>query len=523
MQQQNDSNSGREPPQSSSIDHPIKQEPLTEEIRLPMKKEISPLTVPVDIRRLRDEDVLKDDNWRTWKIRILHLLSINDLDKYPLSLVKKPSRRDEYNTWRMLDEAAADIIIDNISSSQFGLVPGLFCMTEQKRPTSAQIWEGLCQQHEPPVSLYTSAIELRRLYTARADERSDIAKYLLDMQTLRFRLLTADHHLRDDEFFNNLLITSLPESWHSYAMSVFGIPGTPRWEQNPATTVQLISTLLSEDRRRTASEKERWDQLYRAKAGLPNKRKRDEEPCAICSKANHTTDCCHWKQRGGYCTRCQHGGHWTRNCPGKDKGKQRANNSGTMFHAVDAPMDVGTSGSSSKQCAQSNYISCRWAAATATSHIANDRRMFITYTEDITKLQTLGQVVTAVGRGTVILASKVGDNTYKMKLHDTLHVPTASENVFSLGRFAEGGGQFAVKDGVASFYAKGNALIAVGRPGGKHNLFCLDVQAKADPALVTEGRESGEVASEVDGMSSNDDEDFQELCLSVSSLTRTRT
>ena len=511
-QQKNVPNSMREPPQSSNIDYQTQRERS-----LSQEREISPLTVPVDVRRLRDEDVLKDDNWRTWKIRILHLLSINDLDKYPLSLVKKPSRQcepDEYDRWRMLDQAAADIIIDNISSGQFGLVPGLFCTTG-RRLTSAQIWEGLSQQYEPPLSLCTSIIELRRLYTARAEERSDIAKYLLDMETLRFRLLTADHHLRDDYYFNNLLITSLPESWHSYAMSIFGIPGTPRWEQNPPTTVQLISALLSEVRRRAASEKQIRDDSYRSKVSLQNKRKRYEDPCAICYKANHTTDWCHWKQKGGYCTRCQRGGHWTRDCQGKDKGKQRASDSGNMVHAADAPMDVGKSGSGSKQCAQSNHINCRWVAATAVSHIANDRRMFVTYTEETTKLLAFGnQVITAVGRGTVILASKVGDNTYKMRLHNTLHVPAAKENVFSLGRFAEGGGQFAVGDNVASFYTKGGTLIAVGRPGGKDNLFCLDVQAKADPALVTKGREGGEGTNEVaNGM--NNADDFQEVCLSV--------
>lgn len=517
MEQQNAPNSGREPSQSSSIDYSTERERCsTQEIRVQMnsKKEIWPLTVPVDIGRLRDEDVLKDDNWRAWKIRILHLLSINDLDKYPLSLVKKPSRPDENDTWHMLDQAAAHIIIDNVSSSQFGLVPGLFWTDGQRPLSSAQIWEGLCQQYEPPVSPRTSVIELRRLYTARADEQSDISKYLLDMQALRFRLLTADHHLRDDEYFNSLLITSLPESWHNYAMSVFGIPGTPRWEQNPATTVQLISSLISEGRRRTACEKERRDESYRAKVSLQNKRKRDAEPCAICGKANHTTDGCRWKQKGGYCTRCQHGGHWTRNCQGKDKGKQRAGDSGMVVHAAGAPTDAGTSGSGSKQCAQSNHINCRWVATTSVSHIANDRRIFVTYTEETTKLQALGnQVITAVGRGTVILASKVGDNTYKMKLHNTLHVPTAEENLFSLGRFADGGGRFVAEDDVASFYAKGGALIAVGRPGGKDKLFCFDVQAKADPALITEGREGGERATEV--ASSNDDDDFQEVCLSV--------
>jgi hypothetical protein len=67
--------------------------------------------------------------------------------------------------------------------------------------------------------------------------------------------------------------------------------------------------------------------------------------------------------------------------------------------------------------------------------------MFVTYTEETTKLQALGnQVITTVGRGTVMLTSKVGDNMYKMKLHNTLYVPTAEENMFSLGRFVDGGG-----------------------------------------------------------------------------------
>lgn len=327
-QQQHAQNSGRELP----INYPTPERKGSTRT-MQMEREVLPLIVPVDIR-LRDEDVLNDDNWRTWKIRILHLLSINDLHKYPLSLVKKPSRRrepDEYATWEALDQSAFSIIFNNISSSQCHRIPGIL---GTELLTSAQIWESLCQVHEPPLSLCTSTMELRRLYITRAGEHSDMAKHLVDMQTLRLRLSDVDHHLRDDEFFNNLLITSLPESWYNFAITVFGVPGVPNGKQ--ISTVQVISVLMSEYRRRTAYLK--VDQLDGTQVNPPNKRKRNEELCAICRKANHTTDDCHWKQKGGYCTRCKHGGHWTRDCRVKGKGKRQANDSGTIVQVEAAPM-----------------------------------------------------------------------------------------------------------------------------------------------------------------------------------------
>lgn len=128
----------------------------------------------------------------------------------PLSPAKESSRECEpgaYDTRQMLDQAAATIIFHCISSFRASPVARFLGMSEQVpgHARSAQSWEALCQEHEPPLSPCTSmsAIELWRFYTAKAEERSDISMYLLNMQTPRLRLVNADHHLRDDEHFNN--------------------------------------------------------------------------------------------------------------------------------------------------------------------------------------------------------------------------------------------------------------------------------------------------------------------------------
>jgi hypothetical protein len=240
------------------------------------------------------------------------------------------------------------------------------------------------------------------------------------------------------------LIATLPKSWDNFTSSFMGVQGGNK--RGSISTMQLILMLKSEYIRRVGDDKIRGDQTYRTNVGShPSKRKRDGDTCTICNYDNHTTNDCHWKCDGGYCTQCKCGGHWTSNCWGKngkgkgkarerekdmDRDKPKANKKKARANAArsdDARMDIDNDGPVAESSnhvnmdRKSNRFDWYWLADSGTtSHIAIDRDMFSTYTAEEQDITGVGkESVMAIGRGTVILTSQVGDKTYEIALHDT--------------------------------------------------------------------------------------------------------
>ena len=411
------------------------------------------------------EDNLKYDNWGTWKPRILHLLDLCNLKKFPLALIKEPRERDseEYAVWRESDQLAALLILNNISP---GRSMAIFGTHEPEGMTSAQIWEILCEKHQIQNSRAVVARQ-RKFFATTAEEGDDIMAHLHDVQTQRVELSDFGFVL-EDKIFNPMLIASLPESWSVHGSFILSVHG------RDVPTDTLISELELNHRRVSEDAK--------------------ISSCTICLKTNHTTDDCHWKQKGGYCTHCRFGGHWTNECRNEDKGKrkQRQNRaqgvSTSASQAEDAHMDVDESDENTKhpnsERALSNGIDYPWVASTtASSHVAKDRSMFSTYTKETKVLRDIaGNRVLAIGRGSVILSFKVEDQTHKFRLLDTLHIPTISDNIFCVERFLKTGGSFQTGDGRASLVNQDGTLIAVGQR--INGLFYMDAHAEIDFSLA---------------------------------------
>ncbi len=370
-------------------------------------------------QQMSSEDVLNYENWGTWKPRILHLLNLFNLKKFAFAWIKEPSERDseEYAVWRKSDQLATLLILNNIGSSR---ILDIFGTHEPDFMTSAQIWEILCEKHQMQ-AFRAVIIRLRKFFATIAEEGDDIMMHLLNVQAQRVELSYFDFVL-EDKIFNPMLIASLPESWSvhgSFILSVHGID---------VPTDTLISALELENQRRISDDAKTC-------------------PCTICLKTNHTTDDCHWRQKGGYCTQCRFGGHWTNEC-------------------------------------RNDSLNYPWVVGSATaSHVAKDRSMFSTYTKETKELRDIGNnPVFAIGRGTVILTSKVENKTRQLVLQDTLHIPTALENIFCIGRFLKSGGSYETGDGRASLLSNDGTVIAVGQR--INGLFYLDVHAKIDFALA---------------------------------------
>ena len=82
-----------------------------------------------------------------------------------------------------------------------------------------------------------------------------------------------------------------------------------------------------------------------------------------------------------------------------------------------------------------------WLGDTATtSHISNQRDIFIDFTLDKTNVYGLGHsTIKAKGRGTVEIESIIDGKAHRFKLNDVLYIPENPSNLFALGTWDRNG------------------------------------------------------------------------------------
>jgi hypothetical protein len=124
----------------------------------------------------------------------------------------------------------------------------------------------------------------------------------------------------------------------------------------------------------------------------------------------------------------------------------------------------------------------------ATTHICSHQSAFIKFAPIPEKeIQGLGnKPVSAYGKGTVILSSRIDNHIIEIWLNNTLYVPEAQANLISLGRIDSVGGKSVCANGKIHIYESDRHTIATGTR--KNNLYYIDVitdnnQEQANRAL----------------------------------------
>ena len=263
-----------------------------------------------------------------------------------------------------------------------------------------------------------------------------------------------------------------------------------------------------ERRRQTEAPSKVVDQTYQSSSSSttntrPNKkRKRDNETqssnttCRVCKYTNHTADNCKWPKNGGYCLTCQKGGHWTQACKSKESNnfKRKGGGHNTTNTAITTSGDTSKSMHvNSTMTTNSNPTPLDWypwlADSATTSHIVGDKKLFFAYHEiNRTITGVGGSHVNAIGIGSVLITSKIDGKSHSIRLHDVLHVPGTHDNLLSVGRFEERGGEFRAKQGRAYFYDAQNTLVLSGKR--ENPLYYLDIKVSHDITSFTKQPES---------------------------------
>ena len=433
---------------------------------------------------------LRDGNWLPWKTRIATVLERKEAYEVATGITPQPQDRVGAAIWRSKDLIARELITTAIKDEQ------IIHISECK--TAVEMWEALRIIHAPRGQQSILSTK-RALYSAQAEEGTDIAEHINDMKTLRDRLSLSGHRIDDTEF-KSILVASLPRSWEGFTTSYLGYQGGTQGNINAQimTVQELVSLLCEEDKRR--KEKETRGEF----AYVFNSSKRSQKgkrPCGICQRTNHVTADCRHKGKSK-CDICGKFGHRSQDCwrnpLNKGKGrvtKNKRDTQGASSSKGKERAQVATEESSDSdsddlpkafasivtvdendEADVAEFSAYSWIADSgATTHICAQRNAFSEYTELPKKeVQGLGnKSVTAHGRGTVTIKGQINRHTVQIWLKNTLYVPEARENLISLGRIDSVGGQAICANGKIHIYDSNKHIIGIGIR--KHNLYYMDV------------------------------------------------
>ena len=192
-------------------------------------------------------DGLTGPNWVTWRVRMMSLLALCEVESYVLGEILQPSREQDpvgHDNWKKNDNYAKHLITQNVADEPLVHI--------QHRSSSHTAWRNLETIYEDK-SQETAVAIIRNLWHTTAKEDEDINEHLTNLKKYWERLNLVD----DDNFkipevqFKIAIISSLPPSWDNFTRPYISIQkGDTTDPKVHATSQELIGVLKEEYVRR---------------------------------------------------------------------------------------------------------------------------------------------------------------------------------------------------------------------------------------------------------------------------------
>jgi hypothetical protein len=466
-------------------------------------------------------DGLTGPNWVTWRVRMMSLLALCEIESYVRGEIPQPNRDDDpvgHDNWKKNDNYAKHLITQNVANEPLVHI--------QHGSTSHTAWHNLEAIYEDK-SQETAVAVIRNLWHTTAEEGDDISEHLTTLKKYWERLnLVDDSNFRIPEVqFKIAIISSLPTSWDSFTRPYISVQkGDTADPKTNATSQELIGVLKEENvrRLRRSGQLEKQETVHQACAPKPSLSSRIEDRCSHCGSRNHKTNDC-WFRGQPKCGICERFGHRTEDCyskkvkgikrkwetkPGGNGGKKKrfgdkkkreeanegeemddnddehivfttqvAGSSRISFDPSEEGINFDKPDVSNSDEFDERLIFYNWLADSATtSHVCNQREAFTSFHPlTATKVTGVGNLVTkAEGRGTVELTSWCNGHKYILQLENVLYIPNNRNNLISLGKWDQGGRRFTGGGGVLTLITKDGTSVARGTKVG-NNLYKMKV------------------------------------------------
>ena len=287
----------------------------------------------------RIEPLTGAENYAVWKIKMMDILTGQDLWEYIDGTTTLPTDEAQQPAWRKKDRMALSMIRLRVADKMLVYVAS---------STSAkEAWDTLKSLLETQGALGI-VLARRKLFRSQCEDGTTIQEHIRTLRGYQEELHNLGQKI-DGEEFSIILLTSLPESWNNYIASI----DTTALKDAPA----LIARILEHDRRLSMRNSDDT-----ALAGKPGKKNVNPNiTCYNCGEKGHISRHCKKKSKSG---------------KGKSGGKQKE---GTNANAA-ADEEFAFYGDYKEDVALAVSPDSWLADSACTSHIARDRNIFTDYT-----------------------------------------------------------------------------------------------------------------------------------------------
>lgn len=259
-------------------------------------------------------DGLTGPNWVTWRVRMMSLFALCEVEPYVLGEIPQPSHDQDpvgHDNWKKNDNYAKHLITQNVADEPLVHI--------QHRSSSNQAWRNLEAIYEDK-SQETAVAIIRNLWHTTAEEDDDISEHLTTLKKYWERLnLVDDNNFKIPEVqFKIAIISSLPPSWDNFTRPYISIQkGDTADPKVHATSQELIGVLKEENvrRLRRTGKIQKQETVHQTKINKPSlvSRMTDAERCGQCGMRSHKTKDCRFLGQNK-CGICERFGHKTEDC-----------------------------------------------------------------------------------------------------------------------------------------------------------------------------------------------------------------
>ena len=397
-----------------------------------------------DTAQVRIEQ-LNQSNFHTWKIRILHVLTLKGLENHVTD--DPTSDPESFPQWKKRDQKAQAHIALTLSDEMLANV--------QDVQTAKEMWKAIMNVFERH-TLLNKLSARRKFYTATMTENESVLQFSNRIRQLASTLKNMNVSVSDSEKAMALL-NGLPDEYHPLISALDSIDSDGqelKWDH-------IKSRVLQEEQR----IKTRHENAH-AKS----------EAAALITKTASTTSCanCHRKPSRShrFCNHCKKEGHTESKCWIKFPHLNPRNKTAIFAYHKDENPAVCLMAKYEESDIPKN--SKDWFIDSACSmHMTFDKNLFSSYTPGGHSPVCLGNRTTAsvAGSGNVTLNIVLNGRHRKCKLENVLHVPQLGYQLISVPTLDKSGKNILFESGKA-FVRSNNVLLATGTLQG--NLYRLD-------------------------------------------------
>lgn len=350
-------------------------------------------------------------DYETWSVSCRSLLQEKEIWDDTIAS-EKPDTKKDTRALGVITLMLSDSVIKSM---------GILTMTSGKA-----LWKNLEEKYN--VKLPATKIALKKkLFNLKMKENEDVRKYIEELEQTVQQLSAQGYNMSDEDVAEQMLC-GLPSSWEPVATAL-----TASVKRDEKLTKTKVTSNLFAFQQTRQQEEEGDTAMVAARARISTYRPlpRSQIQCFNCNKFGHIARDCTESKRV-----------YSKRADVKREDVKTAGRAYLHATAQDADDDDDEKRAFAYMIGSESKSKNEWIVDSgASQHMCNDIKKFAIYDKIQPKPVEVGngQIIQAIGKGTVRLDVLVNDQRQELTLRNVLHVPEISKNLLSVSQATANG------------------------------------------------------------------------------------